>query len=73
MVKDAVWRRSQRDGKCRFLCVKCLEGRIGRKLSSGDFKRSAKVNFVGRKPAMLRRRMRNLKPAKRLVNTTFRP
>jgi hypothetical protein len=72
MLKDRVWQRSQRDRKCRFLCVGCLECRIGRKLSSDDFRRSAKVNFVGQKSARLRRRMRGLKPAKRLVNTTFK-
>jgi len=72
MVKDSVWRRGQRAGKCRFLCVGCLENRIGRKLKADDFRRSAKVNFVGQKSAKLRRRMRGLKPAKRLVETTFR-
>jgi hypothetical protein len=73
MVKDRVWHRCQRAGKCRFLCVGCLEHRIGRKLLADDFSRSAKVNFVGQKSAKLRRRMRGLKPAKRLVNTTFTP
>jgi hypothetical protein len=29
------------------------------------------VNFVGRKSARLRRRMRGLRPAKRLVDTSF--
>jgi hypothetical protein len=73
MVKDHVWQHGQRAGACRFLCVGCLERRIGRKLSAGDFRCSAKVNFVGKKSATLRRRMRGLKPAKRLVNTTFTP
>jgi hypothetical protein len=68
-----VWRRGQRAGKCRFLCVECLEARIGRDLTAADFKRSAKVNFAGQKSAELRRRMRGLKPAKRLVDTTFEP
>jgi hypothetical protein len=72
MVKDRVWQRGQRDGKCRFICVGCLENRIGHKLTADDFRRSAKVNFVGEKSAKLRRRMRGLKPAKRLVNTTFK-
>ena len=73
IVTVHVWRRSQRHGKCRFLCVGCLERRIGRKLSADDFRRSAKVNFEGQKSAKLRHRMRGLKPAKRLVNTTFTP
>lgn len=73
MVKDRVWRHSQRKGSCRFLCVQCLEGRIGRRLSARDFKRSAQVNFVGRKSARLRHRMRGLRPAKRLIQTTFTP
>jgi hypothetical protein len=71
MVKDSVWRHGQRAGKARFLCVGCLECRIGRKLSADDFKRSAKVNFDGPKTPKLSRRMRGLKPAKRLVVTTF--
>jgi hypothetical protein len=49
-----------------------LENRIGRKLKADDFRRSAKVNFVGQKSAKLRRRMRGLKPAKRLVETMTR-
>ena len=71
MAKDSVWRRGQCAGKCRFLGVGCLEHRIGRKLSADDFRRSARVNFVGRKSARLRRRMRGLRPAKRLVDTSF--
>ena len=71
MVKDSVWRRGQRDGECRFLCVACLESRIGRKLTADDFRRSAKVNFEAGKSVKLRRRLRGLKPAKRLVETTF--
>jgi len=71
LVKDRIWRQSQRKGECRFLCVGCLENRIGRKLTADDFKRSAKVNFVGQKSPKLRRRMRGLKPAKRLIATTF--
>jgi hypothetical protein len=73
MVKDGVWQHGQRGGKCRFLCVGCLETRIGRKLTSDDFRRSAKVNFIGKKSAKLRRRMQGLKPAKRLVETRFTP
>ena len=73
MVKDSVWRDGQREGKCRFLCVECLERRIGRKLSGADFRRSAKVNFEGKKSRRLRHRMRGLKPAKRLVETRFTP
>jgi hypothetical protein len=73
MVKDRVWQDGQRAGKCRFLCVGCLEHRIGRKLTADDFSRSASVNFTGQKSPKLRRRMRGLKPARRLVNTRFRP
>jgi len=73
MVKNRVWQHGQREGKCRFLCAECLERRIGRKLSADDFRRSAKVNFDEGKSTKLRRRMRGLKPAKRLVNTTFTP
>jgi hypothetical protein len=72
MVKDHVWRRGQRGGVCRFLCTGCLEHRLDRKLTSDDFRRSAKVNFVGQKPNKLRRRMQGLEPAKRLVTTTFK-
>ncbi len=73
MVKDRVWRTGQKKGRSRFLCVSCLEDRIGRKLSCEDFSRSAKVNFVGRKSAQLRHRMRGLRPARRLIETTFKP
>jgi len=73
MVKDKVWQLGQRASECRFLCVGCLESRIGRKLLADDFRRSAKVNFHPQQSAKLRRRMRGLKPAKRLVNTTFTP
>lgn len=71
MVKDHIWRLGQRAGECRFLCVKCLEGRIDRKLTADDFRRSAKVNFHPQQSNLLRRRMRGLKPAKRLIETTF--
>jgi hypothetical protein len=73
MVKDRVWRVGQRQGACRFLCVKCLETRIERRLSPADFKRSARVNFIGRKSSLLRSRMRGLKPARRLIETTWTP
>src|SRR5262249_57773687 len=69
MAKASVWRASQRKGRCRFLCVGCLEGRLGRKLTAVDFQRSAKVNFFGQKSQRLRARMRGLRPAKRLINT----
>jgi hypothetical protein len=72
MVKDSVWRRGQQAGKCRFLCVGCLERRISRKLSADDFRRSAKVKFDAQKSARLRRRMRGLKPARRLVEMIFK-
>jgi hypothetical protein len=74
MVKDRVWQSGQRSGKeCRFLCIECLERRVGRKLTAKDFSRSNKVNFQGGKSPELRRRMRGLKPAKRLVTTMFTP
>jgi hypothetical protein len=73
MAKDRVWRASQRGGACRFLCVRCLEERIERRLSPADFKRSARVNFVGRKSSLLRSRLRGLKPARRLIETTWTP
>ena len=73
MVKDKVWQLGQRAGECRFLCVGCLESRIGRKLLADDFRRSAKVNFHPKQSAKLRRRLRGLKPAKLLIETTFIP
>src|SRR4051812_28149018 len=71
MLKDHVWRSALSEGKCRFLCVKCIEKRIGRKLIAIDFRRSAEVNFLGAKSKLLRRRMRGLMPAKRLRRTVF--
>jgi hypothetical protein len=73
MLKGRVWAATQRKGACRFLCVGCVETRIGRKPTSADFMRTAKVNFEPVKSARLRRRKLGLKPAKRLVNTTFTP
>jgi hypothetical protein len=73
MLKSRVWQQAQHVGKVRFLCTGCVEHRIGRKLTADDFRRDAKVNFGGRKPAKLRHRMRGLKPAKRLVETRFTP
>jgi hypothetical protein len=72
MVKDRVWRAAQKDRPVRFLCVRCLERRIGRRLTARDFKRFVKINFVGDKSAILRKRMRGLKPARRLRNTSFK-
>lgn len=71
MVKAAVWNEAQRDRPCRFLCVGCLEQRLSRKLTHRDFLRSARVNFVGKKTPRLRRRLRELKPARRMVHTRF--
>jgi hypothetical protein len=71
MVRNAVWRLGQKAGACCFLCVECLEERIGRKLTAADFMRTAPVNFEGHKSAKLRHRMRGLKPAKRMIQTRF--
>lgn len=72
MLKDRIWREATRGTDVRCLCIACLEQRLGREVNAKDFKRSAKVNFVGNKSARLRTRMRGLKPAKRLVDTAFR-
>jgi len=71
MLKDSVWNLAQRHRPRRFLCVGCLERRLGRRLTAADFRRSAKVNFVSYKSPRLLRRMRGLKPAKRLRATRF--
>jgi hypothetical protein len=42
-VKDGIWKRAwtgRRRLKCEFLCVPCLENRIGRRLRSRDFQPS---------------------------------
>jgi hypothetical protein len=36
-VRDEVWEAAQKHGPVRFLCVGCLEQRIGRRLVPGDF------------------------------------
>lgn len=71
MTRDAIWRTATRGTSIRFLCVQCLEQHLGRKLVASDFRRSARVNFVGQKSARLRHRMRGLQPAKRLRSTIF--
>jgi len=73
MLKDRVWQAATKGSRKRFLCVRCIERRLERKLDANDFRRNAKVNFVGRKSHRLRHRMRGLKPAKRLIDTTFSP
>jgi hypothetical protein len=72
MLKDRVWQAATAGSpRKRFLCVLCTERRLGRRLDANDFRRSAKVNFVGRKSKRLRHRMRGLKPAKQMFNTRF--
>jgi len=73
MVNDRVWRAGQGERPVRFLCVGCLEHRLGRRLTARDFKRGVRINFIGRKSARLRQRMRGLRPAKRLRETSFTP
>ena len=70
-VKDRVWQQACRKSEARFLCVGCLEKRIGRKLVAADFKRSPKINFEPQSSVRLRRRMRGLKPARRMIETVF--
>lgn len=61
MVKDIVWNRAKltSDG---FLCIGCLENRLGRKLNSKDFKRCRLNNYIksGTYPASDRLRDRIL-------------
>lgn len=71
MVHARVWRAATKCAKVRFLCVGCMEDRLGRKLVAADFRRSAKVNFTPKTSARLRRRMKGLTPANRLIDTTF--
>ncbi len=74
MLRDRVWRAAtQGSPQKRFLCVLCTERRLGRRLNARDFRRNARVNFVGKKSNRLRRRMRGLTPANRLIDTTFAP
>lgn len=46
MVLDEIWEKAVGDEKLDFLCVSCLEKRIGRKLISVDFTK-APVNDTG--------------------------
>lgn len=37
MVKNSIWKEAQKQGKVDFLCIGCLENRLGRQLVSDDF------------------------------------
>jgi hypothetical protein len=37
MVHDHVWEQAQSEPKARFLCIGCLEERLGRMLTPDDF------------------------------------
>jgi hypothetical protein len=74
MLRDRVWRAATRGSPHkRFLCVTCTERRLDRRLTAKDFRRNARVNFVGRKSRRLKLRMRGLEPAKHLIETQFVP
>ena len=67
MLRDRVWRAAIRGSPYkRFLCIACTERRLDRRLTAKDFRRNARVNFVGRKSRRLKLRMRGLEPAKHL-------
>jgi hypothetical protein len=73
-LRNRDWQSATRGSPHRrFLCVTCTERRLDRKLTAKDFRRNAKVNFVGRKSHRLQHRMRGLDPAARLVETRFTP
>ena len=49
MVRDSVWREagmSERKDQAIFLCIGCLEARLGRMLTARDFTR-VPINRVG--------------------------
>jgi hypothetical protein len=73
-LKNRVWQSATRKSPHRrFLCVTCIERRLDRRLTAKDFRRNARVNFVGRKSRRLKLRMRGLEPAKQLIETRFTP
>jgi hypothetical protein len=65
MVQDSVWKRARMEPCGGFLCIGCLEKRIGRRLRARDFTDCPlnDLNFVkpngepGRKSARLRNRL----------------
>jgi len=44
IVKNNIWEVAV---NCRFLCIECLEKRLGRKLEKEDFDWDVPVNFMG--------------------------
>lgn len=47
MVRAEIWEAAgTQDGQPRFLCIGCLEGRIGRQLTRADFA-NAEINKLG--------------------------
>lgn len=47
MVHDDVWAQARLDGNDGFLCVTCLEVRLGRPLISNDLALDCMVNYPG--------------------------
>lgn len=45
MVTHAVWKEAQRDKAMYFLCIGCLEQRLGRLLTSDDFS-DVPLNYI---------------------------
>lgn len=45
MVTHAVWREAQGDKETHFLCIECLELRLGRLLTSSDFS-NVPLNYI---------------------------
>jgi hypothetical protein len=43
-VRNKVWKAAGMEPRGGCLCIKCLEGRIGRKLTPKDFPRRYKFN-----------------------------
>jgi hypothetical protein len=57
MVNDAIWRAATKSQRVHFLCIGCLEGRLGRELTAADFT-GCQLNTAPEQPRSARLRAR---------------
>ena len=65
-LRDAVWKAAGMAPFAGFLCVGCLEKRLGRQLGPKDFDTSHDFNRAPGTPRLMERRAKPFKPPGRL-------
>jgi hypothetical protein len=75
MVKDEIWAKARMDD-LGFLCIACLEKRLGRELGMDDFNWDLPVNITGQldSPRLIQRKCSDtfafVKNAKEMVESS---